>query len=404
MFKYKLKEIGFILKGESNPIKLSKEYVMKIEIIKLFDENFFPIVRVSANIPVNDYYKILASPDAKVNLMINTYIDSGENANYAFEKPFINSLFQLYTDDDTPFLDKMFANKEVGLQGENKKDQVIPFQFYLFKVEHIRRYRKIINTVFRSAPLTDAVIYGFNQCGIDKVLMTPLANRGSFSNAIMPPCNLLGFIDNLNTRYGLYTTGYRIFQDFDVLYLLDRSEKCTAYREKEYKEVYFQVAEYSSNQSLIFGSYDDKDNMRYVVNIPMNAISVSRVNNIVKDAMHNGIITVNTANNKVTKSNAKLVTTGTDVNYMIYEKKFNHGFMETAHNAALETNNIVISMFLNEFNANIFTLNKEFVFTFVDPNIAKSLNGSYAISSLIMSLERDGENYLASGTCDFKRK
>lgn len=406
-YRYAIEQFGFIVKGESKPISVDKEQVKSITIIKDYDNDFLPIINIKMAIDVRDYHKILTNVETTVlDMKITKYKYDAELLNDVFKEQFLFGKFMLFVEETTPFFDKSFVTEKANLEAQadlpDNKDKFVEFEFHVFNIDHLSRYKTPLNVVFKGAKIDDMILYGLNTCGIDAALMTPSHNKSSYNDLIFPPCTLQGYLYSIQNRCGIYTTGLRIFQDLNALYILDRSPDCTAFKKNEVKDVYILINSEMDENAIKTGCYLDSKGKKYIVSSTSQNVRISTPSLTLKELLYDGVKVVNSKSNSVKEQRFNLKSIGTRPNFKILEDRYNNPYLVSSQQTALEENNTLIEIDMDDIDFDILTMNKCFVLKFSDADIAKSIGGKYRISSAILALNQTDGYFTSNSSASFK--
>lgn len=410
IFKYSLNDIFVIIENSDEDIKISKKDITSIFIEKDYENAFFPILRIDCVIDNNVYDKIMINKTKirfKVNLskfIMNKDFDTNYDPNNIIYTDVINSTFRL-VDDELDISHRYRIDKT----DQSTDEEIAPTKnsmnksFYLFNDTHISRYRELINIIFRNTSVTDMIAYGFKKCNIDKVLMTPLDNRNIYIETKIEPTTLIGFINTLHQLRGLYNTGYTLFQDFDLLYLINKESKCSAYRSNELKSVYLNIGDINNNTDTIFGCFENIDENRYEMNVISKDVEITNKAIPNKELYYNKFITVG-KDGSIDRHEISLNGFGEHKTTKIFENKYSNQYLSNSVKHSLEESNIVMTTSIAEIDIDSITCNKEYIVNFKDLKLNEMFGGYYRLIKSTMALYKEGGEEFSLMTFNELRK
>lgn len=265
-------EVGYVFEKFSIKVKdesgnvieekdLKEIHIRNVFIEKDYDSDYLPVFMVSIAISESLYKKIRKNQEySTFNIILKSGKVDGEN-NISKLKNCLSGTFDILGTDDTPLVNEkeIEADKKYYDGGESMADVGTEYTFVLVQRSTMKKTRKIINKVITSANMTDTVSYLLTTAGVSNVLMSRMDNGSSYSEIILLPIPLTSQLSYLDSVFGFYKEGSQIFFDFDRMYLLRNSHKCTAYEKNEIKKVSICVYNTSSGKNAVKGSYIDND-------------------------------------------------------------------------------------------------------------------------------------------------
>lgn len=372
--KYFIDDIDIIIPGKES-IKIPMDNITSISIDKLYDR-FFPILNIMATVDyttytliINNYNKILFN----INLYSSEVIDSNMNIEkpaYPFKKAVIRSQFRPTLEDINPILSENMTKATLPEDTNINKDQNnIPLNLYLFNEEHLRKYRKLLNAVLQDTNMSTVLYYVFNYFQMKNILLSKPNNTIIYDQIIIPPYNLLGVIGYLQKVYGIYNTGYVLFQDYDILYLISKTANCNAYRTNEYKRIHFNIVDISNPNAVLTSGYsEDKSTGTYIINVP-NPISMKNKSINEKDKKFNEIITVDSKTGAVSTTDIDLKGYGDYKTPKIFHDNYSNPFIIDSIKNEMEEGNNIFHILLEDIDMSLLSVNKEYFIGFENMTI-----------------------------------
>lgn len=402
-YKYRIEAFDILLGSET--IKVEPSHINSILIEKDFDNDYFPVFRVATMLDTTVYKRIVANKlTVRFRFRMQKYIYDSNN-DLTVKKDVFNSLFCIFLDDNTPFLDESTREQTKEAIDVDKTPQSIGSEeqvFYLFKEKDIMSTQTITNAVLSGVTMTDAVVYSLASRGISNVLMSPLDNKAQYDEVLLPPYTLFGAMQYLEAAYGFYQRGVMLFFDIDRIYFIKQYSLCTAWAPQEYKKTIFNIKKTINPDNLSPGSYENTEEKNYFINVIPTDITMSNPSVINDLTDGNKLIIVTPSTGKIVKVNPDTVQVGNG-SYKVLVDKFNSQFaIETERYKRDETGSI-LQLNIGDFDIDAFSPNKEFMFTFEDANINKNYGGPYRISQASFIFTKQGDDFTISGQHIFKR-
>lgn len=401
-YKYKVENLD-ILFSDGSVENIESGMVSHLYIEKDFDSLYFPIINISVVMKDQLYDKInKENEQIKFRLKINKYVyDSSDNfINY---KSFCNDVFICFSDK------KIVINDEDSVKTkENVESNDIPSNrannrnFYLFK-EDVIKCKETMNLSVTSATLSDLVIYMFNQCGIDKLLMSRLDNDSEVKNMLIPTGNLIECFNYLNEMKGFYNKGLLLYFDLDNAYFIDNSSKCTAWRRNEVRMTHMHISNQKNASSQLTGMFTNKDRKSYHIFANTDRIEITNQNILNDQIRGNNITIINNKSNNVNDIKTDTTQIG-KANKNVVVIKENNKYMVNEIKERLKENECVLSIAFLGIDLDCLTPNKEFLLTYEDSKLNKKYGGGYRISKYTAAFKKDGDELVGSVECLFKKQ
>lgn len=404
-YKYIIDSFDILLSEESEPIRLSHSNITSIYLERDYDSSFFPILRVNVILDPKIYYKIIKEKlNVKFRIRLQNFIYDKDNI-FEFKKDVINDVYCAFIDESTPFLNEELFNKNRETERSEKTPTTMnnEYSFFLYKEDDLNNSKKIINSVISKASLTDIIAYLLYSSNIKNVLMSPLKNNSLYNEVLLLPITTLKNLIYLEQQYGgFYNNPSLIFFDIDCLYVIDSSLESKAYRKKEFLQTILSICDPINSNSFTTGSIVNEEEQKYIININPDSLVINN-NTILEDQLEgNNFIVISPSTGEIKTIKSETIQRG-EGTYKVLVNKFNNpksiDFLKKKKLEESTTVNISIS----NFDINALTPNKEFLFVFENPSINKEYTGKYRMSKNILFLEKKGEYFVISGSCDFKK-
>jgi hypothetical protein len=407
LFKYIVEAFDILFEGEDTPTTLNGEQITGMTLEKNYDIDHFPIFKTTLILRPNLYYKILQNKlTVRFRVRMQKYRFQQDGV-FLYKTNVINETFCIYLDDNTPFLDRALYDKTSG-KGDQQNNVMLQdfskdYTFFLFKEKDVNDSKAITNKVISKATLTDAIAYLFSVNGFKKVLMTPLENKKIYDEIVFQPVTLIGNLNYIEQQFGLYKSGTVLFFDFDVIYLIHKTSKCTAWRANENKQTVFTVRSSLNPDNLSPGSYEDIIAKKYYINIGPNSFQMANATILNDHVDGNNLIVINPITAGVTKIEPKSVQRGSGT-YKVVTNKYNNTTMNDVETANRNEPSKIITVNIGDFDIDAITPNKEFMFIFEDKNMNLELGGNYRLSSSIIEFVKQGADFHITGSCQLRKQ
>lgn len=403
-YRYAVESLNILIPG-SDPINVEGNMVSSIVFEKDFDNDYFPVLRLTVTLDPNRYYEIVKNKlDVKFRMRLQKYVYDSNKA-VSFKKDVFNTSFCTFIDDNTPYFESDLANATTAATNNDKAPEQMggkQYTFYLFNEDDVTRAKNIYNTVLDDVTMMDVVSWLLARSGFTKVLMTNFDNKTTYNDVLIPPLPLLGTLQYLDNQYGFHKLGTLLFFDIDRTYLIDKNVKCTAWELNEYQRTTFHIKKTTNPDSLSPGSYDDTDSKTYFINVNPSSISIDN-SSVTQDQIDgNRLIIVNPSTGEARTIESSAIQRGDGISKVLVNR-YNNEYRDNAEVLKRQENSKVIQVTLGDYDIDSLSPNKEFMFTFEDSSINNNIGGNYRISYTALSLVSQGTDLVASGTALFKK-
>lgn len=407
-YKYIVKDCMLNIPGDK-PIKLEAFQIQELMIERDYETDYFPVFRLKLNLTPPVYHKLVenkAKSTIHVRLQKKPVEKSRTHALPA--KDVFNKVFAIYMDENNPFYyGKEYKKTHGGNKIEGKitqpRDLDLSVDLYLFPEKEMNASKKIINIVFPSINMTDALTYTLGTGGFDRVLMTPLDNSGSYSQVVLPALSTLDTIEYLEEVFGFYNDGSLIFFDLDRSYVLSSNSKCTAWEPSEYKETVLISKAMNNETVMLTGSLDYGKEKKYIVNLRPYDVSVKNFS--IQDAHITGsdIMAIDSRNDNISNAASTGEKRGANT-VKVIANKYGNKFTASAMKRRRSAMNTVISVSISDFDIDAFKPNKTFKFIFEEGSSNSKVGGSYQlIKNVSLFKKTDGNDFEIMSVITFKK-
>lgn len=410
-WKYTLDEFTVIV--ESETFQVEKDKVREISIENNYEEDLFPVMKISVNLEQSVYKKMIQNKNnAKIKIRLQKFYTEVGSEEKSMMRDCINTTFSLLLDDDYLDQDKNIHveeenNTEEGKNDENSLDQVGNNQsgFPLYKLETMEAMRTTINDVLINQNMIGAIVYIAQQSKMSpgSMLISPLENNETYPEIFLPPQSALSTIQYIDSQYGFYKAGSTIFFGIDRSYIINYKGGCTVWEKDEIKETCILVPDKGGNNgSLECGLQKPEEKDRnYVV---VMADHVDMKNKSVSNDMleGNSATFVNTNTGSITSASGQCVQRGEGNSKIVNTNTSNKWIGET-YAIQKSADSAVATISCGGFDIDVFTPNKKISFIFEDTTNGEKYKGVYILSSASYKFTKDGNDFSLDGSIVLKR-
>jgi len=403
-YKYTVDSMDILFPEEVEPTKINTNFITGILLEHDFDNDYFPVFKLSVSIEPKIYFKILSNKlKVRFRLRMQKYAYDG-NKDFQFKKDIVNTVFCVFMDENTPYFDETSykESKLVERTGTTPRDLANVYSFYLFKESDLDNSKKIVNNVITNSNLTDTITYLLSTCGMKNVLMSPLQNKSIFKEILLPPLTLLNNLLYLNQQYGFYTKGALIFFDLLCMYIIESNSKCTAFIKEEYTRTVFNIKEVTNPNSFTPGSFIIEKEKENHINITPDSINIYSNSVVADQIIGNNFIIIDPKQGTVENIKPETVQRGVGT-YQVLVNNYGNEYSNNDAKTRKIENNTVINVNISDFNIDAITPNKEFIFIFDNTKINSTYSGSYRLTKRIIQFKSEGNEFIMSGICEFKK-
>ena len=387
--KYKVESMD-ILFNNGDIEHIDSGMINHLYIEKDYDNLYFPIFNISAVMSDILYARINKENETvqfRLKIVKNIYDQQGKFLKYEL---YCNKTFRCFMDKKNIIKDnEQYNDKKQTEKSDSANNRANPRDFYVFSDEVIN-CKKILNLSVTDADLTDLVIYIFNECKVEKLLMTKLDNRSRVTNMIIPNGNLIETIKYLDENKGLYKKGMLLFFDLDCAYLIDKNTFCTSWRKNEVRVTHIHISNQKNADSQMSGQFTNNDRKQTHIFAHTERVEVTNKNLLNDQLKGNAVTVVDAKSNKVTNLNSKLTQIGAPNKNIVNIKSSNEYTISNIETRMIE-NECVSNMAFLGIDMDVFTPNKEILITYEDVELNKKYGGNYRVSKVTSTLKKDAD-------------
>ena len=387
--KYKVDDIDVLF--ENGDIeKLNGDLVRHLYIEKDYEELFFPIINISVVMKDELFQRIneeINTVQFRMRIVKNIYDHQNNLLKYEL---FCNKTFRCFMEKKNIIKDNQMLEDKKKIESDHSQNMLSnPRDFYLF-TDDVMKCKKIINLSVDDSELTDLIIYMFNQCKIEKLLMSKLDNIDRINNLILPNGNLIENLKYINENVGLYKKDMCLFFDLDCAYLVDKNSKCTSWRKNEIRITHIHVANQRNSDSQLNGQFINKDRKQVHAFTHTERIEISNSNVLNDQLSGNAITIINSKENSVTN----IKSTGTQIgeaNTKLLNISSNNKYATNILQVRMKENECFCTMSFLGIDVELFNPNKEILITYEDPALNKKYSGNYRVVKFISTMKKDAQ-------------
>lgn len=403
-YRYALTSFQILFNGEE-PISINPAEIKSLSIEKDFDEDLYSILHVNVILKPTIYYKILKNKSTvKFRVRFDTYKYDKDKPENKIKKTIFNEIFSIFLDESTPFFnEENYKKAEDAQNGQMMTDFANSFDLFLFKDADVSAASNVINYVISSSNMQTVVAFLLSRVGVRKVLMAPFNNTSSYNEIILPPLKLISELSYLEKMYGFYTDGSMIFFDFDCLYFINKSSACKAFRTNEYKQVVINIKKMSNNDAFTPGNYVDSENKKYYLNIPRDNVKL-HTDTLIENQVNGSTLSIlDTERNSISTLDTASEVRGSSTKNVIINN-YGNSYTNTDLQARKKENATIVSAMASDFDINIITPNKEFMFIYENTEYNKKFGGKHRISKAVFTFDKlANDEFSVKGTFIFKK-
>lgn len=387
--KYKVESMD-ILFANGDIEHIDSGMVNHLYIEKDYDNLYFPIFNISAVMTDMLYARINKENETvqfRLKIIKNVYDQQNKFLKYEL---YCNKTFRCFMDKKNIIKDnEQYNDKRKTEKSDSANNRANPRDFYIFSDEVIN-CKKILNLSVADSDLTDLIIHIFNECKVEKLLMTKLDNRNRIKNLLLPNGNLIETIKFLDENKGLYKKGMLLFFDLDCAYLVDKNTYCTSWRKNEIRVTHIHVSNQKNSDSQMSGQFSNKDRKQTHIFAHTERVEVTNKNLLNDQLNGNAVTIIDAKSNKVTSINSKLTQIGTPNTNMVNIKSSNEYTISNIETRMIE-NECVSNMAFLGIDMDVFSPNKEILITYEDVELNKKYGGNYRVTKVTSTLKKDAD-------------
>ena len=295
-----------VLTNDIANIEIS-DRIKKLNIMNDYESYLFPVIYVDVYLTIEEYNYIKNKDDTKLRLSCKKFkLDNNGYLSSQYTDVFRNLEFAILNKDN---LYIQTNNTNTNSQSQNMFD----VRLIVMNVDDLNGNKKSIYGNFINTDLQRVIYYIINKLGQDKKTVVEQPDNIKVYDQIMLPYNTpYRQLVYLDTVYGLYQNGLKLFFDLDKNYIINKNETKVSYKET--------IIEIRNNIDLLLDT-QETDSNRLIV--PSNAMRYVSINKAREEFIGNNNAFILNDNNK------SILTQNTDGNKTnVYYQKYNNPFVK----------------------------------------------------------------------------
>ena len=389
-FRYKV-TLRYVMEN-NDEIIIDSNQISYVAVDKDFDNNNMPVIAIVASIEKDVLDDMIRHVNDNI-LTLGIYRYDVNNQTDNITKKCIHDRFIYILPDDiskTAVID--YPN------GEGKEGLYKDVTLWLLPQDAVNNNKQTINGVFKNATMNTMILNSTNYLG--KMLLEPIKYDNKYDQVIIPPQNSISeYISFLNNDLSVfYDTPYRFFIDFDMTYIVSSSGHVVRSKNESIFTFDIQISSIIPQEEDDTGMYIDTRNNKNVIYV--NSANVNYTRNNITNKMVNSITTIDSSGNvyrrDVESNNTKVTKKlSTIINLSNTDNNAVNNIV-----SSLSMNNVGVSIVKNDLDANVFTMNKEYIIT---DNTHPEFNGRYLISSVKQMYTKQTEQFVMATVLNLKK-
>ena len=356
-----------------------------------YDKRNMPIMFLKASIDKNVLdHMIKNSSTNNITVIVSKFI---YNMTPKIEQAYIRDRFIYFLPKDKN------VDKDLDYNNYTKDAEDIykTVTIGLMKLDNINNNKILVNDVFINTTISNMLLKYLSHM---KLLIEPISNTKTIDRFIVPPItsvtNLIKYFDDY---FGLYSTPYRLFYDYDKTYLLSSSGNGIAQYGDEGYSVILNVNNTTKLESKLQGVEVDRKQKAYFIDVDSKDISMYQ--DEATDKNFNTIITVDgNGNYKKVKLNTENIDTTKEKTLV---ERVHNDNLEIANKMKriIEDKSICVNVVKTEIDTSKITINKEYIIRNFDKLGYR--NGKFLLSRKREIYTLDNDNFILSCIMTFRK-
>lgn len=401
-YKYTISEFYIIINGKTE--KFPVERVGDIKIEHNFEEWSLPVFKISLQINASTYYKIIKNKDnIKFKLRMQSfYVNPDEPTDKSLLRDVINDTFVVFEDSDNNEYEENLKKQTGKIDDTDSPDDADNIvEFFLFK-EFITNLRSTINVLLKDCDMTTAIAYLLNKANVKNVLMSPLDNKETYEQLLLPPQSIDKQLQYLNNNYGFHKNGTVIYFGLLYSYILDYKNTCTAWYKNEWTDTIIYVLDKTNKYTKYRCAIMKSKEKKYYCCASTDGIDTS--SGSISENVINGtdisVVDVYTNSSSELESGSKVVG---KANTKILYNTTSNTYMSTTYLAQQKANSVTISIVIENMVLEAFNPNKIISIIFEDSKLNAKYKGKYKVANAIHTFAMGGDDYRLTSTLYLKK-
>lgn len=376
--------------GENNQtFDISPEKIISVFICEDYDNNNMPLIFLTLSLDKKQI-ALLAQTTETAKMVLSKYKFVTGNEMGTIKELCFRQDFTFFMNTNADYVNSF----DYSENGENENQLFRQFNIGLLMIDHVNGTRTQLDGVLSGTNMVNLV---YSVLGNRPVLIEPFLDNSVKSNIIMPPSTSISqLLKKLNNISTFYNTPYRFFQGIDCTYLISSSGNAVKKKNEKMTKVIININENTKADEQAEGFYIDDQQSCYILEIPTSAKEITK--NLVLTRSYNTIDGIDTNGNKVNKD---IITDTGVINTKKELIRLPNGNTRKVDNLkSTNLNNTWIRIEKNCIDNTVFTINKEYWFSFKDGSENK--DGKYLLSKKDEIYYRFEEDFMCSTKLTFK--
>lgn len=385
-YRYILKSISWILEDEE--IMIDRESIISIILDYNYDKLNRPMMYLNCNLKTSLYNNIAKNSDKSKILVVLYKYDSNQ------DNPIKEVDIKCQFDYTMPSTESIASDLSEGSESEKLSESSYKNCIIgLMQSESINNNKKKLgNNVY--VGITKATLIYLGLKHMPALVMEQLDSNDRLERVPMPPIDkVTGYLKYIDDMVGIYSSGYRYFDDYNVTYLL--SEKGVPIRngDNTFDTIIINVEKALSKNTLSVGMIIDNKTESYQIYVNnqdakftlADSIAGKSVTNIVK--VYNDGSTTNVKINKESKSSSTNTIYKRDYSY----KEGVNSINSLGTKIDAEKYNVTLTFSKENIDPSLITPNKEYI---VKTTSYPEYNGRYILFEKQVVLKKENDEYI----------
>lgn len=417
LWQYRISEFKlFINDGE----KTIKEYDLRerlrsIIITNDYENNLFPLFRVSCVMEVDVYYDMLRyKNNSQIHIRIQKFYRKVGEESASLLRDFVNDKFNLILEDsdfDTGKSTREQRDKyNYKQRSESTYNDLVyvdnDVELFLYKKEFNEKFNTLVNAVLQDANPFDGLLYLFNKSNLKNILISRPDNPNTYKELVIPPMKVKDAIKWIDTYYGLYNTAMMLYVDIikGITYILKYNGQCTAYRHNELQNTCIMIPKDKGSRYMIpcnLKKQNTDNDSDYIIvnNESVHIRNESITHNILNES---DIISVDSYSGDINTLKSS-VNVSEQRSVRVIDNNTENPFFANIYISRIGTKETVVELTLSDFDIDSIAPNKRFKLLFEDSDLANKYNGNYKMTSIAHTFLRNGRDFKINSVAIMKK-
>lgn len=414
-YKYFLKSLKILLPDGGGEIDIHYSRLIKIDLEENYEENFFPLFKLTLSLDNDTYYKLIQNKNkCQFFVRINKAYVNDDEGELSIEKAYINDTYDVILDENTGDMQSSLKKEAnildfTSIRKDTKNDLTASsdnmVSLYLFK-STIAGTKSNVNKVFANINVTDAIAYLMTVAKIDNVLMGQPDNNTVYPEFLLPPQSVLKSLQFIDTYYGIYRDGTMMYFGLDYTYIIPYNGKCVAYYSGEILDTTIVIPEsFGSDYSEKLGSYSkiSESSKNYIIG-DYKTLNINN-NSITNDFINaNSIDVIDSYDAEDNEEEDSEAESKMEENFTkIYTNNTENQFIANMYVAQTNAQSDVVTVRLLDYDISALSPNKRIKLVFEDTEYTSRYNGEYILAGINSEFSSSGAEMQIASTVVLRR-